>query len=113
MGLNYLIAVVRVDALERVEQRLMKIGVGGLTIVKVKGLGKRPNLSSRDWLSRDLLMEEAKIEMVIQENRVEAIVDAILDAAHTGDPGDGIVTVLPVSKLYRIRTRSESLPDEA
>ena len=107
MGLRYVIAVVRADALEAVEQSLMKIGVRGLTVIKVKGLGKHANFFSRDWLT-----EEAKIEIVTEESKVETITRAIMDAAHTGDPGDGIVSVLPVEKLYRIRTRSEALPGE-
>ena len=107
MGMMYVIAVIRADALEEVEQALMKIGVRGLTVIKVKGLGRHANFFSRDWLS-----EEAKIEIVTEESKVETITTAIMDAAHTGDPGDGIVTVLPVSKFYRIRTRSEALPDD-
>ena len=83
-------------------------GVGGLTVVKVKGLGKHAIFFARDWLS-----EEAKIEIVIDDTKVEAITHAIMDAAHTGDPGDGIVTVLPVTKFYRIRSRSEAMPDDA
>jgi len=61
-----------------------------------------------DWLS-----EEAKLEIVAHEDRVDAITRAIMEAAHTGDPGDGIVTVLPVSSFHRIRTRSEALPEDA
>ena len=108
MGLSYVIAVVRVDKLETVERRLIDIGVRGLTVIKVKGLGKHANFFSRDWLS-----EEVKIEIVAEESRVEAIVRAVIDAAHTGDPGDGVVTVLPVTRFYRIRTRAEALPEDA
>ena len=108
MGLSYVIAVVRADALEAVEQKLIGIGVRGLTVVKVKGLGRHANVFSRDWLS-----EEAKLEIVAHEDRVDAITRAIMEAAHTGDPGDGIVTVLPVSSFHRIRTRSEALPEDA
>ena len=107
MELVYVIAVIRADALEAVEQALMKIGVHGLTVIKVKGLGRHANFFSRDWLS-----EEAKIEIVTQAGKVETIIGAIMDAAHTGDPGDGIVTVLPVSKFYRIRTRSAAMPED-
>ncbi len=107
MQLKYVIAVVRADALAAVEQRLMDIGVRGLTVIKVKGFGKHPN-----FFARDRLNEEAKIEIVAEESRVEAIASAIMEAAHTGDPGDGIVTVLPVSNFYRIRTRSEALPED-
>ncbi|TMH33066.1 MAG: P-II family nitrogen regulator [Betaproteobacteria bacterium] len=90
------------------EQKLIGIGVRGLTVVKVKGLGRHANFFSRDWLS-----EEAKLEIVAHEDRVDAITRAIMEAAHTGDPGDGIVTVLPVSSFHRIRTRSEALPEDA
>ena len=108
MALRYVIAVVRRDILDAVEQRLIGIGVGGLTVVKVKGLGKHANFFSRDWLN-----EEVKIEIVTDERRVEEIAHAIMDVAHSGDPGDGIVTVLPVSKFYHIRTRSEALPEDS
>ena len=108
MGLSYVIAVVRGDALEAVERSLISIGVRGLTVVKVKGLGRHANFFSRDWLS-----DEVKLEIVTDNNRVDAIRSAIMDAACSGDPGDGIVTVLPVSSFHRIRTRSEALPEDA
>lgn len=108
MGLNYVIAVVRAGALENVEHKLLSIGVDGLTVIKVKGVGKHANFFSRDWLT-----EEVKLEIVAHESKVDGIIKAIMDAAYTGDPGDGIVTVLPVSKFYRIRTRSEVSPEDA
>ena len=108
MALRYVIAVIRVGALEAVERRLMDIGVRGLTVVKVKGLGKHPS-----YFTRDPLSEEAKLEIVADEDRVEPITRAIFDAAHTGDPGDGIISVLPVADFYRIRTRSAASPEDA
>lgn len=108
MALNYVMAIVRADALEAVEQKLIDIGVRGLTVVKVKGLGRHANFFSRDWL-----IDEVKLEIVADESKVDGITRAIMDAAHTGDPGDGIVTVLPVLKFYRIRTRSEAMPEDA
>ena len=108
MALRYVIAVIRVGALEAVERRLMDIGVRGLTVVKVKGLGKHPS-----YFTRDPLSEEAKLEIVADEDRVESITRAIFDAAHTGDPGDGIISVLPVADFYRIRTRSAASPEDA
>ena len=108
MALNYVMAIVRADALEAVEQKLIDIGVRGLTVVKVKGLGRHANFFSRDWLT-----DEVKLEIVADESKVDGITRAIMDAAHTGDPGDGIVTVLPVLTFYRIRTRSEAMPEDA
>lgn len=108
MALRYVIAVIRVSALEAVERRLTDIGVQGFTVVKVKGLGKHPS-----YFNRDPLSEEAKIEIVADEDRVESITRAIFDAASTGDPGDGIISVLPVAEFYRIRTRSAASPEDA
>ena len=108
MALRYVIAVIRVEALQEVERRLMAIGVRGLTVIKVKGLGTHPN-----YFARDPLCEEAKLEIVADESRIESIAQAIFDAAHTGDPGDGIISVLPVAEFYRIRTRSAASPEDA
>jgi nitrogen regulatory protein P-II 1 len=43
---------------------------------------------------------------------VETITAALMDAAHTGVPGDGIVAILPVEKFFLIRTRSEATREE-
>jgi len=59
MGLSYVIAVVRGDALEAVEQSLISIGVRGLTVVKVKGLGRHANFFSRDWLSDEVKLRSS------------------------------------------------------
>ena len=50
----------------------------------------------------------ARIEIFTSVQKVDAIAEAIMDAAHVGLSGDGIVAVLPVEKLYRIRTKSEA-----
>jgi nitrogen regulatory protein P-II 1 len=108
MGSRYIVAIVRSEVLTTLEQRLQHAGVRGLSVTKVKGIGEYANFFARDQFS-----EHAKIEIFTDESKVEAIVKVIIDAAHTGDLGDGIVTVLPVEKFYRIRTRSEGFPDAA
>ena len=108
MGSRYIVAIVRSEVLTTMEERLQHAGVRGLSVTKVKGIGEYANFFARDQFS-----EHAKMEIFTEESKVEAIVKIIIDAAHTGDLGDGIVTVLPVEKFYRIRTQSESLPDAA
>jgi len=51
-----------------------------------------------------------KIEIFTEQSQVDQIVETILDAANLGIEGDGIVAVLPVAKMYRIRTKSEVDP---
>ncbi len=101
-------AIFRCDSCDKVEQRLQEIGVQGFSISKVKGYGEYADLYSDDWL-----VTHARIEIFTEESMVDEIVETIMDAAHVGIEGDGIIAVLPVEDLYRIRTRSKFKPGEA
>ncbi len=92
-------AIVRASVLERVERRLHDQCVPGLSVTKVKGYGEYANFFARDWL-----VEHVRIEIFVTRERAEAIAQTIVTAARTGDPGDGIVAVLPVEALYHVRT---------
>jgi nitrogen regulatory protein P-II 1 len=100
MELSLFVAIIRTHALGSVEKRLQEIGVRGLSVIGARGYGAHANLFSRDWLE-----DRVKIEIYVEQDRVESIVAAILDAAHSGSPGDGIVAVLPVEKVYSVRIR--------
>lgn len=91
-------AIIRTDALENVECRLRSLGVPGVTVSRVKGFGEYANFFTPDWKSA-----YARIEMFIDETRVQALVDSVIATAHSGLPGDGIVVVAGVDDLYRIR----------
>lgn len=52
------------------------------------------------------------MEIFTRKDEAEAIATAILDTAHTGLPGDGIVAVIPTEKFYLIRTRAQATPSE-
>lgn len=107
MNLKKVTAIFRCDSCEKVEQRLQEIGVHGFSISKVKGYGEYADLYSNDWL-----VTHARIEIFTEESKAEEIVETIMEAAHVGMEGDGIIAVLPVERLYRIRTRSELKPDD-
>ena len=98
MDLKKVVAIVRTDVIEHVESRLIQLGVPGITIARVKGFGEYSNFFTHDWLSAYV-----RIEIFTDLEQVQQIVDAILEAAHTGTSGDGIVSVVPVETLYRIR----------
>lgn len=99
-------AIIRGDALEKVEQRLHELGVPGISVTRVNGYGEYANFYSRDWMTT-----HARVEIFIPARRADEVAQAIMDAACSGMPGDGIVAVLPVEKLYKIRHRAEVLPD--
>ncbi len=100
-------AIVRSRLLGDVEERLKEMDVKGLTITRVKGYGENKAILAQDWLG-----SHARIEIFAEKTKAEGIAAAILEVAHTGGPGDGIVCVLPVEKIFRIRTKSEARPDE-
>ncbi len=93
-------AIICTDRLECLEQNLKKKGVRGVTVSKVKGYGEYTNFFGKDWLSAN-----AKIEIFSIADRKDLIVSTIIECAHTGGSGDGIVAVESVESIYRIRTR--------
>jgi len=107
MDIKLIIAIIRRDRLEPVEQKLQEIGVERINVSKVKGYGEY-----RDFFARDWMVDEVKVEIFTRNHKVETIAAAIMEAAHTGIPGDGIVAVAPIDKLFLIRTRAEATPEE-
>ena len=100
-------AIVRSDLLEKIERRLQELRIPGVSVTRVKGYGEYENFFARDWMT-----EHARIEIFLRRERADEVARAIMDAAHTGIAGDGIVVVLPVESIYRIRTREVATSDE-
>ncbi|MDD2700655.1 MAG: P-II family nitrogen regulator [Sideroxydans sp.] len=99
-------AIIRGDALEKVEQQLHGIGVNGISVMRVKGYGEYANFYSPEGLT-----SHVRVEIFTAARAAETIAQTIMDAACSGVPGDGIVAVQPVDKVYRIRLRAAVEPD--
>jgi len=107
MELKKVVAIVRNQVLGDVEDRLVNLRVKGISVTRVKGYGEFSAFIHPDWR-----FTHARIEIYTEQSMVDTIVESILDSAHVGAPGDGIVAVTPVEKLYRIRSRSKITPEE-
>lgn len=107
MDIKTIVAIIRREKLQDVEQKLRDIGVERINVSKIKGYGEYHDFFARNWM-----VEEVRVEIFTREHKVQTIAAAIMDAAHTGLPGDGVVAVIPVEKLFLIRTRSEATPAE-
>ena len=103
MDIRMIVAIIRRDKLEDVERRVQEIGVERINVSKVKGYGEYHNFFTQDWM-----VEEVRLEIFTRPDEVDAIAAAIMDSAHTGLPGDGVVAVIPIEKFYLVRTRSEA-----
>jgi len=107
MDIKLIIAIIRRHKLEAVEQKLKETGVERINVTKVKGYGEYHDFFARDWM-----VEEVRLEIFTRNNEVEKITTTIMNAAHTGVPGDGVVAVVPVEKLFLVRTQAEATPQE-
>jgi len=105
MELKCVVAIVRPDVLEVLERKLAAVQIHGITATHVRGFGTHPNLFADDWTT-----EHVKIEIFVRAEDVDVLVTTIMEIAHVGAVGDGVVAVLPVDRFFRIRTRSEATP---
>ena len=106
MKFKHVIAIVRPDIVESLEVKLRSIGVGGLTLTKVKGFGEYKN-----FFTDDLLSDHTQIEIFVEEPKADALVEALLEVAHCDIPGTGVVAVMSVDRFLHLRTGTEMLPE--
>ncbi len=109
--MKLIVAIIRPDSLNDVLKALYKAEVYGLSISKVQGHGGETEEveNYRGTTVKIELHDKIRIEIGVSEPFVQPAVKAILSAAKTGEVGDGKVFVLPVDKVYRIRTGEEDV----
>ncbi|MDX2005793.1 MAG: P-II family nitrogen regulator [Meiothermus sp.] len=107
--MKLVVAVVRPDKINDVLEALFKAEVRGLTISRVQGHGGETERveTYRGTTVKMELSEKVRLEIGVSDHFVEPTIKAILKGARTGEGGDGKVFVLPVEKVYRIRTGEE------
>jgi len=110
--MKMVVAIIRHERLQEVQDVLDECGVSGVTVTEVKGCGAQRGYSEsyRGTRVNISLRPRIKIEAVMQSEIVERVVSMIVEAARTGEVGDGKVFVLPVEEAVRIRT-GESGPE--
>ena len=99
-------AIIKPFKLDEVKEALSEAGVEGMTVTDVRGFGRQKGhteIYRGSEYTVDFL-PKMKIEIVIEDDRLEAVVKAIVDTANTGKIGDGKVFVSPVEEAIRIRT---------
>ena len=99
-------AVIKPFKLDDVRDALQEIGVQGMTITEAKGFGRQKGHSELYRGAEYVIdfLPKVKLEIVAPDARVEAIVEAIQNAARTGRIGDGKIFVSTIDQAIRIRT---------
>ena len=105
-------AIIRHFKLEEVKNALTESGVQGMTVTEVRGHGRQKGHTEmyRGTEYKVDLVPKMKIEIVVPEERLAEVIDAVVQSARTGQVGDGKIFVSDLTEVVRIRT-SESGKD--
>jgi nitrogen regulatory protein P-II 1 len=102
-------AIIKPFKLDDVREALSEIGITGMTATEVRGFGRQKGHTEL-YRGAEYVVDflpKIKIEVVIDNERAERCVDAIISASRTGKIGDGKIFVTPVERVVRIRTGEE------
>ncbi|OBS09033.1 P-II family nitrogen regulator [Acidihalobacter prosperus] len=102
-------AIIKPFKLDEVRAALMEIGIAGITVTEVKGFGRQKGHTEL-YRGAEYVVDflpKVKLEVVVGDDQLDASIDAIVSAAHTGKIGDGKLFVTPVERIIRIRTGEE------
>ena len=106
-------AIVRPERLNDVKQALDDLGIRGMNFIQVTGRGAQRGLVHQgrggETVTVDML-PKVKLEVVVSDDEVEAVIAAVVEAARTGNIGDGKIFVLPVAEAIRVRTGERGDP---
>ncbi len=103
-------AIIREDKVNDVKDALSEIGIVGMNIFEIRGHGRQGGikLAGRSGSYQVDMLPKIQLNIVMSERNLEDTIAAILRAAYTGEPGDGLIFVYPVEEVIRIRTGERS-----
>jgi nitrogen regulatory protein PII len=104
-------AIVRPNKVDEVREALEQLNIAGMTVTEVRGHGKQKGHTAiyRGKEYNVSLLPKMEIELVVDDGIADEAIKAIIQAARTGEIGDGRVFVMPVGQSYRIRTGEQAI----
>ena len=104
--MNKIEAIIKPFKLDALKEAMSELGVQGMTVTEVKGFGRQKG-HKEVYRGAEYVVDfipKVKIEIVVDEDMVDKVVEAVMKSVKTGKIGDGKIFVLPVDSVYRIRT---------
>ena len=100
-------AIIREDKLNDVKEALREIGIVGLNVFEIRGHGRQGGITlvGRSGSYQVDMLIKIQLNIILSEANLEETIETILNAAGTGETGDGLIFVYPVEEAIRIRTR--------
>lgn len=99
-------AIIKPFKLDEVKEALHEVGVSGITVTEAKGFGRQKGHTEL-YRGAEYIVDflpKVRLEVVVDDNQLDRVVEAIATAARTGRIGDGKIFVYPVETAIRIRT---------
>ncbi len=111
VNLKKIEAIIRSTKFEKVRSALAKVGVKFFTLIEVKGYGLQggEKLVYRGHAYDTHYIGRLRLDIITPEEKVDEVVETILKSAHTGEIGDGKITIVGVDNVYRIRNGEKGL----
>lgn len=113
-------AFIRINKISKTKEALFMAGFPSVTCRSVLGRGKKKVNFTLTQIPTEAIKEAPEIyesvsevhrlvpkrflSLIVQDNEVKKVVDAIMESNSTGNPGDGKIFILPINEVYRIRT---------
>jgi nitrogen regulatory protein PII len=104
--MKLIVAIIKPFKLDEVREALSEVGVSGITVTEVKGFGRQKGHTEL-YRGAEYVVDflpKVKIELAIEEDKVEPAIEAIIKSANTGKIGDGKIFVYTLDQAIRIRT---------
>ncbi|QIE54878.1 P-II family nitrogen regulator [Pikeienuella piscinae] len=104
-------AIIKPFKLDEVKEALQEIGIQGLSVIEAKGFGRQKGHTEL-YRGAEYVVDflpKVKIELVVSDEQVEQVIEAIVAAAKTGKIGDGKIFVSDIVRAVRIRTGEDGV----
>jgi nitrogen regulatory protein P-II 1 len=104
-------AIIKPFKLSDVKEKLIALGIHGMTVTEVKGFGRQKGHTElyRGTEYNIDFVPKIRLEVVVAQDMAERVIEAIISAASTGQIGDGKIFVTPVEEVIRIRTKERGM----
>jgi nitrogen regulatory protein P-II 1 len=102
MAIKNIVALIREESLQDVVKQLQRANIRGISMLPAKGYGEYMNSFAKDAFNACV-----RLDIIVDAAQAESVAALIVNAAHSGLEGDGLVFISPIDKLYRVREKKE------
>jgi nitrogen regulatory protein P-II 1 len=99
-------AIIREEKLGDVKEALRSIGIVGMNVFEIRGQGRQGGIElvGRSGTYHVDMLPKLQLNIILSEHNLQETLEAIVQAARTGETGDGLIFIYPVEDVVRIRT---------